>query len=418
MATIALVLFLTVLAIGPQKVWAAVRSLGFLPGIGYVQDDVRLLEEPVRVQREGTVVDMVDLISDSEHTWLRVVITGELEPDLSIEDTCLLKPSLRFDGADPVSATWSATTIKTDEVVLEFGFPTLPAELAAGVLNMPCLPAVPMGINQEEWQFPFLLRQPTEDEEPYLAEYLSVPSETMQALPSPEINTEAGPQLIVENVVELEDGYQFMGSVSVPNNAEVRFKEDSLSLHTQDGDAIELQPVDVPFGSGVTIDDHPWVMRTTTKDLPAELVFTLNALAFKRGDESIQDQSVVIDLGSNPQPGQSWTIEQSIFIAGIEVKFHDVSLEQVADEVYLLIFAVEYPQEEIYGLYLVDRDRPMEDMKAGSGGGGGGGGGSNPNLRLESISYNRIPAGQRTIYVADAYIVQRGNWSTTIQLPE
>ena len=45
-ATIVMVLFLTVLAIGPQKVWAAVRSLGFLPGIGYVQDDVRVLDEP------------------------------------------------------------------------------------------------------------------------------------------------------------------------------------------------------------------------------------------------------------------------------------------------------------------------------------------------------------------------------------
>jgi hypothetical protein len=417
-ASIIVIMFAVVLAIGPQRVWAAVRSLGFLPGIGYVQDDVRVLDEPVQVQREGTVAEMTDLISDSEHTWLRVVITGKLEHDLSMEDQCFLNPSLQFDGAEDISVIWSSTTVKADEIVLEIGFPILPAELADGVMNMPCLPGVPSEINGEDWQFPFLLSQPTEDEKPYVAEYLSNSTETAEALPSPEINKEAGVQLVVENVTELEDGYQFMGSVSVPNNAEVSFESDSITLQTQDGNTIELQPVDIPFGSGVPIVDQPWVVRTTTKDIPAQLVFTLNALAFKRSDEYVREQSVVIDLGSDPQPGQSWTIEQSISVAGSEVKFHDVRLEQVTDEVYLLIFTVEYPQEEIYAVDLDDADHPAEDMRAGSGGGGGGGEGNNPNLRLESISYNRIPTGQRTIFVSDAYIVQRGNWSTTIQLPE
>jgi hypothetical protein len=408
-----------VLAIGPQKVWAAVRSLGFLPGIGYVQDDVRVLDEPVMIQRGESNAVLSSLVSDSENTWLRVVITGTNKYSSAVGDQCLLSPKLIYGNGSAISPNWSATTVKTDEVILEIGFAVLPIDVDKAALALSCLPGVPAEDNQAGWQFEFGLRLPAENEQPYPAETLSATSgrgggSTSLAESSAQ---DEGVNLVVDNVVELADGYQFRGTVVSQDDTAIDFHSDSIGLQTLDGRTIELQTVDIPFGADFPAGINSWVLRTNTKDLPAQLIFTVKELAFKRSDETVQAQRVSFSLGENPQPGQTWPIDQTIQVAGIDVKFHEVTLEKAAEDVYLLMFWVEYPQENIYEMTLADTDNPVAEMNGGSGGGGGGGG-NNPNLRLESIAYNSVPSGERTIYVTDAYIVQSGDWSTTIQLPE
>lgn len=424
-ATIVMVLFLTVLAIGPQKVWAAVRSLGFLPGIGYVQDDVRVLDESVQVQRGETTAVLSALVSDSENTWLRVVISGELDHDLPLKDQCLAQPVLAFGETQPFRPEWSAITAWETEEVLELSFPVLPSDEQNGMLILPCLPGVPAELNREDWVMPFMLRLPAEGEKPYPAETLASPavttnqSEGERQESAADTQTDAGVKLTVDNVVELEDGYQFMGTVSGPQDGDFTFNSEAIRLQTLDGEPIALQPVDVPFGSGIPGGVQPWVLRTDTKDLPAQLVFVLQAIGHKRSDEEVQGQRVSVDLGADPQVGQSWAIDQTITVAGYAVTFREVSLEQVAPDVYLLMFRVEYPQDAIYGMDLADVANPIPEMEAGSGGGGGGGGSEVfVNLRLETIAYDQIPNGVHTFYVAEATIAEAGQWSTEVHLPE
>ena len=412
-----------IFAIGPQRVLAAVRGFGFLPGIGYVQDDVRVLDEPVQVQREDVAAEVFEGISDSESTWLRVAITGRRVSTGPMDEDCRMNPYLDFDDDEFYYPEWSSMHGGEGKVIMEISFPVIPSEIENATLVLPCIPAIPVDLNLEDWVFSLKFRPPTDDEQPLPAEPVFVPTTVVAGTdevvsenePSETPANELGAQLVVENVVELSDGYQFQGYVLAPDNPNFSFNSNDLSLLSSDGEIIEIAQVDMPFGSNMPAGAQPWVVRTNTKDLSKELTFTVNALGMSHSDETVTSQSISFDMGSSPQDGQKWTLDQTIQVAGIEVKFIEASLDQITEDVYLLFFWVEYPQDEIYSMELADVDN---QFKMSGGGGGGGGGSNNPNFRLETTSYSSLPSGIRTIYVAEADIVQEIDLSTTIELPE
>jgi hypothetical protein len=78
-AAILTVLILVTLAIGPQKVFAAVRQLfGYIPGIGIIEqgDNLRILAEPVTQTREGITVMVSQAVLTAAGTQLEYSITG------------------------------------------------------------------------------------------------------------------------------------------------------------------------------------------------------------------------------------------------------------------------------------------------------------------------------------------------------
>jgi len=73
------VLLGVILATGPSKVWAAVRSLfGFIPGAGFVQLDapLRILDAPQSIEREGITLTVEQIIADSQRTVLTYTVDG------------------------------------------------------------------------------------------------------------------------------------------------------------------------------------------------------------------------------------------------------------------------------------------------------------------------------------------------------
>lgn len=69
--TMAVVLLLAILLIGPRNVLAYIQRLaGYYPGIGFVQGERFLLEEPVSVTMCGLVITVEQLVVGDERTSL------------------------------------------------------------------------------------------------------------------------------------------------------------------------------------------------------------------------------------------------------------------------------------------------------------------------------------------------------------
>ena len=109
MAELLIVLLsISIMVIGPQRVAAAFQNLlGFLPGFGYVQGDVRILEEPVPFEQPGLRVEVTEAVIDAEHTWLTIEVIDE-----ALENT------LDSDQLEKVPAPSAYFILDADNVVL------------------------------------------------------------------------------------------------------------------------------------------------------------------------------------------------------------------------------------------------------------------------------------------------------------
>ena len=78
-AALLLVAAIIIGALGPQRVWAQVRRLlGYVPGIGLVQNDasLRVLAEPVQVVQDGIAVTVKQATADAQRTILVWEVVG------------------------------------------------------------------------------------------------------------------------------------------------------------------------------------------------------------------------------------------------------------------------------------------------------------------------------------------------------
>ena len=76
---LALIAVVTVLAIGPQKVWAEITSLfQRLPGVGVVGDisDSCVLTEPIILEQDGYTMTLEELSSTPQKGWVRFSLDG------------------------------------------------------------------------------------------------------------------------------------------------------------------------------------------------------------------------------------------------------------------------------------------------------------------------------------------------------
>jgi hypothetical protein len=72
--------------------YALGRALGYIPGVGMVNQSlpIRILPEPVVAERDGLTITISTLVADSEHTFVAYRIDGIIVPE---------KPPLMCDAA-------------------------------------------------------------------------------------------------------------------------------------------------------------------------------------------------------------------------------------------------------------------------------------------------------------------------------
>ncbi len=438
-ATVGIAVLLAVamafLAVGPQRVWADLqRLLGYVPGVGFVNlEETRVLTAPVMVTRDGVTLRVEQVLAAPDGTT--VVISSEgLPPEDKVwpqgpEREALSQPRLRLsDGR----------TLEPDTFTLRWGagrleFPPLPDDVHRVTLQLPRLPLVPAGVAPEEWEIPLTLRPVTGElvadlfPEPY------APPDASDTHQDITLRVLAVAQGAEETAVKLQlqwlnpdwethfiFGYQ---GASLRDNLGHVYMQASgpESASTSQSVVVAVQP-DTDATPNPT-PGVPTIERTMTfgpvSPSAERLTFTLGELAFEVPAEG----RFTVDLGDDPQVGDTWPLDIDVDVAGLPVHINGARLieeelgrpEEVSHRI-VLEFTLDPAVGEEIGLSGVRLDGEAAGFRAGSTGG------YDPRsnrLRAGVVveTGERIPSGTITIGITGAGVTLHDTWTITWEIP-
>jgi hypothetical protein len=139
-----ILLTISLILAGPERALAALRGLlgYYIPGIGLVDEEggLRVLADPVTIERDGITITVEQDVLDSEQTILIYRVEGiSAETPLDSDDSpfCLLSPELIVPGGavlQIINATgWAASWYEARLV-----YPALPLNVNEATLLIEC----------------------------------------------------------------------------------------------------------------------------------------------------------------------------------------------------------------------------------------------------------------------------------------
>ncbi len=446
--TLLALLGITLLAIGPERALAALRGLlGYLPGIGFVDSEagLRVLVEPVSQTREGVTVTIEEVIADSQRTV--VVYTadglsvaaansrGEGGPfgstqSLRLQDGTILDvlQESGYGGTPEPLIGDIRPQGGWPNYVLRLVYPPVGSDVDELALIIPILETMPAGAAPENWELTFRLVPAPADMTLAPIAVLGPSSETAgAAVPADEaagasalsnVATRQGFTFELDNVVELEDGFVLTGRLTW---------EDSVfssgngmvsgvvipTLTDADGRVIPIE--EVRLDALYREHEIPWSYRTNRKVLAGPLVLSLSTVDTTMFSAAAE---LEIDLGPDPQIGQSWEIHRDFDFAGHTVRLLSLLLRESPDSCSMSALEFAFTSDEPGISALVEDDAPQPPLEGICGGGGGGGGPVDPRAFYGLVTYRALPTGMHrfSIRASIPYVVD-GPWEIAWQPP-
>ncbi|HNM35554.1 MAG TPA: DUF4179 domain-containing protein [Anaerolineales bacterium] len=353
----AFVLALAVLVVSVPSLAAALgRVFGYVPEVGLVEttNGLRMLAEPVSSTRDGVTLTITNVFAYPDHVELQYEVSGLAPENDGWQSNENNTNPTAFCGGVNVGDTHSkagdARLRLQDGTVLERDYtgkypknafamqPVYDAALPAGVTSLTfvldCIPQARLGAVPENWQINFDL--------------IVVPEGTVIGEPVIEVNVTSEPvgtenvvtdfqnlSVKLERVVEIEQGYIFYLSVDMdhPDPLLVSIMPANVYVIDSLGQKIQLvtfdpmHPIDHPLGSAFeyqTISkpadgqltlvvedviahfDPPWINPISGPSLPQ------NGTFFN------------FDVGSNPQHGQAWKLDEEFNVASYPLRVTSV----------------------------------------------------------------------------------------------
>ncbi len=298
--------------------YAIGKSLGYVPGLGVVDQNapLRVLAEPVSQTRDGVTVTVEKGTSDAQKTILRISVDGTDAHGgpycdnpyprlLRLANGATLEENGGYGGEDHKSGYTDVIT-----------FPALPAGSDDVTLEIPCLWRV---TKPEDWKIPLHFVPADGTEVNPVIELSSAASttptvfETVQPTESP-----YGISLALEKMVPLDDGYLLIGSLRWTDKTVNigPYFDNSYNLHAVDanGRVVALEKPEqsawdlfppVEAGSLVT----QWIYKVSGKQHAWPLTLTTNAFVDLNANVPF-----TFDPGPNPHKGQVWQLGQELTV--------------------------------------------------------------------------------------------------------
>jgi hypothetical protein len=330
-----LVLCLVIIAIGPQRVVAAIQGwIGYIPGLGFVlnPDTARVLDQPVTVTQDGVSVTVVDAVADEANT--RILLKAEGIRDLwklDYSGTADLSlppaPRLSYSGGSLVLDHYSQIALGYYSVSLELVFPPLPKGVDDPLLSFQRIIDIPKSIAPENWSIPLRF---------------TVGSSTGRITTTAEqvttSDTHNGITLTLDSEARMQDKDALRVSMTsaLPGTKVEYDGLQQLMLWDLDGHPVPFinqRIYDPPYVTVATFSSQrlaPNQPYTLTVAGPVELSKLIPA-----GDPRAE---FTVDLGQSPQIGQSWTVDQTVTVDGKQIHIRSV---RMALEGIALIFGVD-----------------------------------------------------------------------------
>jgi hypothetical protein len=432
LATLVIVIA-ALLALGPQRAWAAVRSFfGYIPGVGFVSEDapLRILSVPVQQEKDGIRVSVEQVVADAQRTTLVYTVEGIRPDQLPATESSLGCPTgdiLRLGDSASLGDGTSLAQMGGEGKGWPTGyqaketFAAVGAKTHAITLVIPCLWGTAPGAAPENWEIPLALVNAPADLK--ILPVIDLPTPAAQATtsstPAQASTREGAPgtvanplgiSLTVEKMVELDNGYLFIGNLTWKDGSTdyINFYSMQLELLDVNGNIIPSEVDDASLNSAANANQQrslPWAIKTNTKALSGPLTLSLPEVII---DKPVQ-QRFDIDLGASPQLGLKLELNRTLMIEGKAVHILSASLETNRDANYGLTFEIQVDPKEFSAISLSDPDANSP--------GGGGGGGSGNGLLSQTILYPTQPEGVRHLVINRISYLSKGPWSAQIDLP-
>ena len=431
MAFVLLLALLTIfLAVGPQRVLAAVRGwLGYLPGIGFVEQGaaLRVLASPVEQEREGITVTVEQVVADSQRTTVVFKVEGlgpQHRPGAEDAPRCAGSPFLYLPEGLELSLTGGEGEGWPSGYRSRWTFPAIPEKENRVAFMLPCLDDTRPGAAPENWVFELALQPAPPDFQPLPvielpASPTSAPAAALTAevpaaplAPTPRADPH-GIHFQVEKLVELEDGYLLQGNLDwqAAGLELVNFDSYALQLFDAAGQPVPVEPVQSEGGTADPLIEKRavWTIQTGSKQYAGPLTLKLPKLII---DEEVE-VPFELDLGANPQPGQTWELNRTLDVEGRRVTVATVSLVASPDGragTYGLSFTLHVDPEELASVSLWDPDNHSAMLSSS-------GGSDQQGTIRQTFNYDDLPTGLRRIQITRVAYPLPGPWVVSVNLP-
>ncbi|MDK2980498.1 MAG: hypothetical protein PWQ55_845 [Chloroflexota bacterium] len=375
-----------VIAIGPQRVYAAVvRLFGYIPGVGIVDDSspIRVLAEPVSVTRDGITITVssATLTGDQTHIDYRIFgVPGSAYPRSESEPGCMQREYLRLaDG--------------TQLAQISFGYEPIPADVNEAVFVIPCIGNTLPGVLPENWELPlrFVPAPPDLTVMPVYEENTPSPQ---SALPPGSTPVQADDFVKVSKVIETEDGYILIGQFQPNTQIGGWVQTSALELTDAAGTNVSFTyPQDVNEAVNQQQPLAGWAIQFKAAGLVYPLTIRFNGVELIPTDSN-STAEFTFNTGPRPQPGQEWLLDQDIRLDGHTLKILSITADSRGG--YSFRFQVD-PQVYSTAIEIVGYTP--------NGGGGGGGGGLTDGKFYVSLNYPELPTGELTVRLSDLTLI-------------
>jgi len=294
--------------------YAIGRSLGYIPGVGLVDQgaDIRVLAEPVSLTREGITLTVEQAYLTPERTVLSFSVDGiprSARPKGEGGFACHpFAPSLGLSNGTALSITSGEGTGWETGYRNTMIYPPIPSTDQTAAFLLPCLQDVAPAAAPQDWELTlrFVPAPPDLTVVPVMEIATSVPTPTAQpAVSLANSDTFMGLSYHLEDVKATGRGYLIETSIRW---------EEGLYADYGVGTGAEVSLIDAWVGANLPLETRP---------------------------------QFTFDPGANPQPGQEWTINQTIEILGKPVKIltaRYVTHEDLQDREWM-----RFMPEDLYG---------------------------------------------------------------------
>lgn len=420
---VAVLLLLAMIASAPAAVKALKKLFGYVPGVGLVDNSsgMRTLVEPVSVTRDGATLTVTQALVYPDHVQLIYEVSG-IAPENDwnyAEDGATNFPA--FCGSSPdgdaklrlPDGTLVERTLDTNKYP-ENIFATkpafeiaLPADVTEMTIVLKCLPWARLGAVPENWEVPLKLV--------YVPAGTVIGEAVLEVTPSEaSMVSSQGFTVTLDKVVPQQDFYSFYFTIvpDQPNDKVLAYFPASAYVVDATGQKISLVYMQ-PFTGSHDVAE-PWELQSVAKPAYGPYTLVLDQVETYYNEDG--SNFFEFDAGPNPQVGQTWDINQTLHLAGTDVRVLTATMAEkdlsmfggsANTQGYVFTFGA-VDGKTPFSLDIMDRDLdhisggifPINDSLSNS----------YDQYVLGLFYEKRIPAGKLSIAVNGQTITTKGHW--------
>ena len=400
---ISIILVVAILGSMPSVVQAVKNLLGFIPGVGFVEQSIplRILKESVATNIDVTKITVSQAVTDSDHLNLFYQVENIPPVDTSTvqqKDVCKALPQIKLADGTILEARTISGNFWGNGYSRHLEFAALPVEENTAVLVLPCLEGSLSieGINEIKIVLNFV-NAPADMK---LFPIVDLPT------PTADIKTKAVDSiadhitLVIDKYIQTDDQIILLGGLTSDSD------EIGLSfVESQDIHLVDAAGQNVVISEDDTLPDpekarSPQLMPLTYKTAGPFVAGKAKLVLDQMWVNRSSDVSFSFDPGVNPKLGQTWMLNKTLDVGGHAVTITDVTRDMYGDGLMFNYQAVD----GVTNVSLMDLDHPLS---------GGGGGESNTGFTYR----DGFPSGTITITLTSYDERIAGPWEVSIDLP-